>query len=922
MVRHFEALSCIKMNSKSLAPLLLLASFTATLPVWAKTTTWTELTSPLTEDTTVTACGSITVNDTIDLAGHKLYLEGLTGLSGSGTFTDSTTDTQNPGELHLILSADFSSSAVGLTGNLRLVKSGSKTLTMAYSSTSYKGGNIISNGTLKIGTTSQTLANFKPLGAGGGHIDIYPQGTLDTNGKYNFSGVYDVNMYGGKIETSTTKASTSQLFNPRMTVYVDSEYHLGSGKTYTLAGNIDLKENVLKANLDGGTTANVYPTEIKNGTIRYEGSGTFNLSKTFDMRTVNFDEAGTKLALGGFKFSISNYVSNLSTARTGTIGEIDVYGALIPNTDHFFPPTMQNGSTIDLSAKEGTWTSTVAGAIEAIKYAENATVNINVGSRTVKEGDKLIAWDKSDLSGLSFKLVGEKVTEDLSLTIAADGISVTSSDTQVTDAEWTGAGNDSDINNTANWKCTTAGGKVIADTLPDGNIVVTIPYNKLKEINCSPDAPLTCKHLDFSGEKPTGAEQLPAARDWRGLGDIDFLFPIDLNGYDLKISLKGKTATDTTPFVTNSSPTAATLFASVPAGETYDNQSVAFGGNLTFVKEGAGRFVATFYPQKYAGLTIVSNGVLKCKDNANLNESEGDSPFGAQQTVDVAPNGILDPAGSYYWGRHTINLQGGMISNTVARNGMSSDGYNAANRGLLFNPTINLSAPSVFAVHGAYNYQGSLNCNGHELELWAKSGSSLRWCPTASANAILRVTGNGSFYTLKNFPVNEKTLSLTMDGLAFFHMGGSLSISNYTAKSTVNSFDYENNASPTMMVYGTFTPVADHFAGCTMQNNSVIDLSEHTNSIWSTQGFTWGKGTVDFAKNAKVTIDVSGRTFTKKTQIVEWAPGSTNGLETVTFKLDAASKAAGYSLFYKPYVDANDKGGLWVGRKGLVFIIQ
>ena len=56
---------------------------------------------------------------------------------------------------------------------------------------------------------------------------------------------------------------------------------------------------------------------------------------------------------------------------------------------------MQDGSTIDLSQKTGEWSlasSLTNGANNKTKFVSGSTITINVGSRALKKGDKVISW--------------------------------------------------------------------------------------------------------------------------------------------------------------------------------------------------------------------------------------------------------------------------------------------------------------------------------------------------------------------------------------------------------------------------------------------------------------------------------------------------------------------------------------------------
>lgn len=250
-----------------------------------------------------------------------------------------------------------------------------------------------------------------------------------------------------------------------------------------------------------------------------------------------------------------------------------------------------------------------------------------------------------------------------------------------------------------------------------------------------------------------------------------------------------------------------------------------------------------------------------------------------------------------------------MISNTLMKTGLSSDRFDASTEGQ-FNPTINLTAESTLATAATFNFQGKLNSNGKKLRIWIANGQTLVWNPDdkTADTADIEVVAGGYLRTFSHGPVKTKNSSLTMTAGGLY-VGGVFEVSNYLAASSAASYKYDsrqasNEAVAYLKVYGTFTPQTDAFFACSLQDGSAIDLSGKT-TTWSTgtrakaervtDSYTGTKGDVDFAANATVTIDVSGRELSDDMRIVEWAATPTN-LDGLTFKLDEVSKAAGYGI--------------------------
>jgi hypothetical protein len=109
---------------------------------------------------------------------------------------------------------------------------------------------------------------------------------------------------------------------------------------------------------------------------------------------VDIDSFNAALNLGG-TMSVRDYgpqyVGNYGKGNVA----LDVYGTFTPASDYFYGPTMQDRSTIDLSAKTGAWSVTSSltdGGNKTTKFAAGATVTVILGERKCKVGDKVISW--------------------------------------------------------------------------------------------------------------------------------------------------------------------------------------------------------------------------------------------------------------------------------------------------------------------------------------------------------------------------------------------------------------------------------------------------------------------------------------------------------------------------------------------------
>lgn len=153
-------------------------------------------------------------------------------------------------------------------------------------------------------------------------------------------------------------------------------------------------------------------------------------SKDIDARTVNFiDEGGITLSTG---FHVRNYTAARTYDNTWCTGTTNlwVHGTFTPQTSYFYGCTMTDGSTIDLSGTNDTWS--IVGNCTTVKssvdFADNATVNVNIGGRSVANGAQLVSWTTAptNLDTLTFKCIstGDPTGSQISLHKKSDGLYV------------------------------------------------------------------------------------------------------------------------------------------------------------------------------------------------------------------------------------------------------------------------------------------------------------------------------------------------------------------------------------------------------------------------------------------------------------------------------------------------------------------
>ena len=133
---------------------------------------------------------------------------------------------------------------------------------------------------------------------------------------------------------------------------------------------------------------------MQNGLLDVINGGT--------LQPFDYDLDSSKLNLNlnaalniGVTWSIHDY--NPLFQQNSNLGSapLNVYGCFNPISDYFYGPTLQNGSSIDLSSKDKVWSvksALTSGGNAITRFAKNATINIKLGSRTPPLNSQLISW--------------------------------------------------------------------------------------------------------------------------------------------------------------------------------------------------------------------------------------------------------------------------------------------------------------------------------------------------------------------------------------------------------------------------------------------------------------------------------------------------------------------------------------------------
>jgi len=346
---------------------------------------------------------------------------------------------------------------------------------------------------------------------------------------------------------------------------------------------------------------------------------------------------------------------------------------------------------------------------------------------------------------------------------------------------------------------------------------------------------------------------------------------------------------------------AAELYAYVASGETMQNAETSIGGNLKFVKEGRGAYVAAKTRQTYTGGTLVADGEIQCA-------SRGDNmQFGTSPEVTVDPDGVFDVCGQVLYNNYTFILNGGTLksSKAIQQSGWTMWG------------NVRLTADSAIAINGNYGFatggygKTTLDLGGHKLSVSMSNGAHFQLYSTEILNGSIENDSGGYIHSYSDSKNDVGSTTFDFKAAIALHLDRTLVVRDYTA---VNKWTGSNRGDAVVKVCRTFTPAARSegcYHSCQMQNGSTMDLTSWpVDKGWPMYSrYTYGGKQLSFA-NGTVNVkldptraDVKALAKTKSDgayagYLLKW--GTTTGTlatrnTSTTFVLDADS-ALKYTL--------------------------
>ena len=359
---------------------------------------------------------------------------------------------------------------------------------------------------------------------------------------------------------------------------------------------------------------------------------------------------------------------------------------------------------------------------------------------------------------------------------------------------------------------------------------------------------------------------------------------IDLAGHSLTLAHVAGTGTFT------DTVGGGELHMNVANGETVENSTFTFTGQMKLVKDGAGTFVAAKANQTYTGGTVVSNGWAK---SGAYSGAWGP----AKALITVADGAGFDWAGKVDGSTTTP------YSFKVAGTGPDGNGAmmtSADFGGTFYNinsiADLELDGDATFRLHqtvlNMYGFMFNnlnnhvLRLNGHTLTVVVWDSFPFRNVTSAGAGTIVCVPDESKEGGLRRFsfygaPSDLSGVTLDVNDRCGLNFEDNVKVLNFIDRRTLqwNDGTKDNNGFTTdkdridgmLTVIGNFKPFSTNlFNRVTLGDEThlspVLDLSLLASPFGSAEGIP----ELAFATNATVTVDVGARAIAAGDKLVSW----------------------------------------------------
>ena len=340
----------------------------------------------------------------LDLASGRMLLNETTTPFVVGTVTNDSLS-------RLIVAVDGAATneTLAISGNIRLVKEGRGSLTVARLGQTYAGGTLVAEGALDMVFDPSATAAYSAarglLGAADSEIAVEKGGLFDYKGNDGLVR-HPIALNGGTVRNGGVDASTSSAGVGEMRLGADARFELAADATFKdgVSHTIDLGGHTYAIATGEKTFRVMSEAVVTTGRVEVTGQGLFEVSGSIKAKNADFS-VGCSLSLAG-TMDVRDYIHTAASAANAGNGTLNVFGVFKPVTDSFYGCVMQDGSTIDLSGREGAWSldSQSAGGCRTVSFVQGGTVTIDLGSR--QPTGKILSWTQPP-QGVAFDIKGE-----------------------------------------------------------------------------------------------------------------------------------------------------------------------------------------------------------------------------------------------------------------------------------------------------------------------------------------------------------------------------------------------------------------------------------------------------------------------------------------------------------------------------------
>ena len=323
------------------------------------------------------------------------------------------------------------------------------------------------------------------------------------------------------------------------------------------------------------------------------------------------------------------------------------------------------------------------------------------------------------------------------------------------------------------------------------------------------------------------------------------------------------------------------------------NASVDITGNLKFVKEGGGTFVAAKAGTSYSGGTLVKGGTLVAGAAWNT------MIFGASGSeVEVSATGgipaVLDVNGGH-GGRYMLVLNGGTVVNSGSD--LSASYFGIAKMRLEEDSALSFANNYPISAQGSLS---SIDLGGKTLSVENSASKIAFFRNVLATNGTIAVDSGVLAFLSDASDLRKATLRVGEEAHIYATIAGT-KLGDYIVDATSGNSDSTTNVA----VYGTFKPNTDYFIGCEIQDGATIDCSGRTTPL-PIVGLNTSANSkaISFAPGAMVGVRIGARKILQSTPVITWTASEKPDPSVKFVRADADRR---YSLVVK------DDGLYYVG---------